>query len=123
MQKRRTDAKYLLSVGSFNSKKIEEVKDRSLENPNRPKNAYGIQFYEQPEIIAEDGILVGKEQNFSKITYFGDTIYSLEECGEKLPEWKPVILKRKEDASVKAVITRCGNARFLEEGDKVLFTS
>lgn len=123
MQKIRTYAKYLLSVGSFNAKKIEEVKDRSLENPDIPKNAYGIQFYEQPEIIAEDGILVGKEQNFSKITYFGDTIYSLEEFGEKFPEFKPLIPKWKEDGWIKVVITRCGNARFLEEGDKVLFTS
>lgn len=103
----------------FSEYETEEVAERNPELITVPDGAFAYCFFDRTEEVVDGEKLIGKEKNFSPLTYFG-TAYTLEEVKAQFPEYTTLISNMECNGWNRVVRTRRGNWQPLEEGDKVI---
>lgn len=94
-----------------------EVTERKHELVTVPERALGYCFYDQEQIVTDDGeLLIGKRKNYSGFTYFGQA-HTLEEFKQRFPE---TFFHIRNDNWIGAVETRGGYWLPLKDGDTVI---
>lgn len=103
----------------FTEHAIQEVAERNSQLITVPEGAFAYRFFDRTEEVVDGETLLGKEKNYSPITYFG-TAYTLEEVKTQFPECTTLISNMEYNGWNRVVKTRRGNWQPLEEGDTVI---
>lgn len=106
--------------GSFVSESdVRQVQSRDSEPDYIPPSCYGYRFFSRTEVQHDGETLIGKNTNYSPMTFFGET-YTLAEVEALNDDSLRILLSNMRcNGYARVVKTRRGNWQPLNEGDEV----